>query len=919
MVLTKFHVLGVRLALGWLLGLIGFTNAFAAVVTEAIDPASLVVSTLPTWITPPLEVDPAAPSMVAGAGSSPTPTRLCVIENQMDVAGSEDFRHYAYRIETEAGLQQAGQISIDFVPSYQQLHWHFLRIWRDGHARDVLIPTSIQVLRQEQDAEKFLYRGYMTALVILHDLRVGDIVEFAYTRIGQNPVFAGRFSTTLTGASTTPVDHLYYRIRGASGRALQIAPSGDFKPVHHVEVVDGREDHTWTGEGIKAISPVNDAPAHEGQFPYLQVTEYTSWNEVREWAHALFGEDIKPSPEVMARVATIIADCKTQDAKANALLRFVQDDIRYLGIQLLESTHRPTPPLTVLDRRFGDCKDKALLFVVLLRGIGMDADVALVNSTWQRGLAKLQPSPLSFDHAIVRVRRTLSASISASISRHPQPVLFPSGGVTNAGNAFNSTLMPAADVTERSKVNTDEDSFLWIDPTMTLQGGSFTRHHVPPYGYALVLGKSTDGLVRVESPAAADWVMDFADTYTVPDYTSPALLTVVSTYQGAAADYYRYYRRVVEPERYTQQITGYLARFYPKIKSAGPIEWDDDRDANLLVTHARFEVPDFWTTDAQNKFRKMEVYPWALSERLPRPETMDRKVSFALPYPMTLSQYTRLILPKRWPDHTEGKTIKDDTFEFTYDARGTGSQVDISYRWQSLADAVTPALLADWAKKMSEVRGSLGYQLQQNIRLAEAMKRKGIVWSLLASGVVGLLVGAALGWLLFRWRPRSASLPPPLDSENFDGIGGWLVLLAIAVVLRPIFLLVGAKDTFAMMGNLQNWTALTDSDSVSYNGGFAVLAWVETFAEGFLIAWSLVVIGQFFRRKASLPWSLIVMLVITLLWTIGDHYAVAQVFPSTSVKSQTKIVGAVFGQVFYMALWVPYLLVSRRVKMTFRE
>ena len=83
--------------------------------------------------------------------------------------------------------------------------------------------------------------------------------------------------------------------------------------------------------------------------------------------------------------------------------RFVQDDIRYLGIEVGMARRRPTAPDQVFEQRYGDCKDKTALLVAMLRLGGLAAYPALVSSTQGPDLDQWVPSPDAFDHAIVRV------------------------------------------------------------------------------------------------------------------------------------------------------------------------------------------------------------------------------------------------------------------------------------------------------------------------------------------------------------------------------------------------------------------------------------------------------------------------------------------------------------------------------------
>ena len=72
------------------------------------------------------------------------------------------------------------------------------------------------------------------------------------------------------------------------------------------------------------------------------------------------------------------------------------------SVALGESSHRPASPNEVLRRRFGDCKDKSLLLITLLRELGIDSKPVLLQIGRHMGLEKTLPSPQFFDHAIVQ-------------------------------------------------------------------------------------------------------------------------------------------------------------------------------------------------------------------------------------------------------------------------------------------------------------------------------------------------------------------------------------------------------------------------------------------------------------------------------------------------------------------------------------
>ena len=165
-------------------------------------------------------------------------------------------------------------------------------------------------------------------------------------------------------------------------------------------------------------------------------------------------------------------------------------------------------------------------------------------------------------------------------------------------------------------------------------------------------------------------------------------------------------------------------------------------------------------------------------------------------------------------------------------------------------------------------------------------------------------------------------MPHP-DHRNLDVIGGWLVLLALSVVLRPLVILAGAKDHWTMISNNSTWITLTDSESFNYKPAFAYLSWIESFMLGLFIAWSCILIVQFFRRKASYPISQIYAWVAFLIFTGVNQITANQLFSTGSVADQgmetAKMIGQLIGNFTVMALWIAYLSKSRRVKATFRH
>jgi tetratricopeptide (TPR) repeat protein len=77
--------------------------------------------------------------------------------------------------------------------------------------------------------------------------------------------------------------------------------------------------------------------------------------------------------------------------------------VRYTGLEFGEASIVPRSPSDTLARRYGDCKDQAVLLVAMLRAAGVPAHLALLNvDAWQETLPN-HPALDVFNHVIVYV------------------------------------------------------------------------------------------------------------------------------------------------------------------------------------------------------------------------------------------------------------------------------------------------------------------------------------------------------------------------------------------------------------------------------------------------------------------------------------------------------------------------------------
>ena len=97
---------------------------------------------------------------------------------------------------------------------------------------------------------------------------------------------------------------------------------------------------------------------------------FNSWQQMGNWYLKLTTGKRDASPEITQQVASLTASASTQLEKMKALAKFVQHDIRYVGIELGIGGFQPHAASEVFAHHYGDCKDKATLMSSMLSRIG---------------------------------------------------------------------------------------------------------------------------------------------------------------------------------------------------------------------------------------------------------------------------------------------------------------------------------------------------------------------------------------------------------------------------------------------------------------------------------------------------------------------------------------------------------------------
>ena len=149
-----------------------------------------------------------------------------------------------------------------------------------------------------------------------------------------------------------------------------------------------------------------------------------------------------------------------------------------------------------------------------------------------------------------------------------------------------------------------------------------------------------------------------------------------------------------------------------------------------------------------------------------------------------------------------------------------------------------------------------------------------------------------------------------------EGIGGWLILVIIGLIgsiLRISWSLY--RDHFQVIGS-GSLAQLMDPASAAYHPLWAPLIAFEIVANVISILLAIATLVLLFKRSRHVRWFAVAWLLGSLVLIVAD-YVFAQQIPLVAEQpldagTAREIVRSVIGAL----IWVPYFLVSKRVKAT---
>ena len=466
-----------------------------------------------------------------------------LLKERQYIIGSNGAVSYRYRLIFRVDAQDAvdgwSEMSANWDPWFEgpaQLHARVLE--SDGRFVELDQSTITDAPVKGDDPET--YSSEHVRRAPLPGVSVGAIVEEVQQTDEKTPYFAngGLYRT----AFRTGVPVARERLVVDMPASMPFKDSIIGLPTLAVtrKVADGRRHIVYEQTAIPAahVSDIS-LPTNDPETPMVQFATGASWKAIADGYAAIADPEMIPAETKSILPADLPTD---REARIRDIVAALHKQVRYTGVEFGAARLTPERPSEVIQRHYGDCKDKATLLVAMLREAGIPAYVALLSTGPGVDVTADLPGMTQFNHAIVYV---------------------PADGASPA---------------------------LWIDAT-----AEYFQPGILPWPdsgrMALVIAPNTTGLTRTPDPSPRDSQLVETRTFTLSSF-GPSTAVETSDTRGIIDANYRASYGMVGDQRIHQALENYAKNaYYAKalkdVKHGDPRDLSKPFDLTLDISGAR--------------------------------------------------------------------------------------------------------------------------------------------------------------------------------------------------------------------------------------------------------------------------------------------------------------------------------------------
>ena len=307
------------------------------------------------------------------------------------------------RVDTPQGVRMLGERKISYNSTLEDVEvLEAYTIQPDG----TRIAVPLDKIRTQDDVEEdgAIYSDSKSKVIIYPKLEVGSQVYYRAKSVQHTPQFPGHFFMWEHYSPHLRYESVNVELTHDVGIEVGVSTKGMQGGKLEASLLPNTVSYKFTFSQDKAY-PGEESRADFTDFaPNFSASTFKTYADVGT-AYQVRAKDmakVTPAIQTLANELIQKANAQTTLDKVKVLHHWVAQNIRYLGIYVGAGGYVPHDAQSILDNRYGDCKDHVVILEALLATVGIDSSPALINSSAAYLLPQL-PTPGIFDHVITYV------------------------------------------------------------------------------------------------------------------------------------------------------------------------------------------------------------------------------------------------------------------------------------------------------------------------------------------------------------------------------------------------------------------------------------------------------------------------------------------------------------------------------------
>lgn len=314
---------------------------------------------------------------------------------------SSRYVQLTLKVQNPAGAKAMSAFPITFDPDWQDVRVLDSTVERPDGTK---IRAQSYVTSSLSDPEYQLYYRTRQLVLSFPSVKEGDTVtiEYLITDTSEANTFGHYFGDLVPFEDSSPVMMKKYTLRVPDslpvtyvGNNLGIEPS--------VVRAMGRTTYQWTKKDIAKTRTEPYSPGFGERSSYLHVSTFERWEDLGKWYASFIKDQWDPGASAAELARRIAPESMPLPERVRAVHAWVVGQTRYVGLEFGVHGYKPYKVSQIFQRRFGDCKDKAILLCSMLSEAGVEARMVLVRTRNLGAVGKTPASLATFNHAICYV------------------------------------------------------------------------------------------------------------------------------------------------------------------------------------------------------------------------------------------------------------------------------------------------------------------------------------------------------------------------------------------------------------------------------------------------------------------------------------------------------------------------------------